>query len=100
MEGSERMAATALDVIAANRLDAAAGGPIEVVVGRIEDLQSLPVDKVGRWLSGAACSDRAWMACGFARALEWQECCMTKEVLRARAVQSAHPGAERGRWTS
>ena len=42
------MAATARDVIAANWLDAAAGGPIEVVVGRIEDLQSLPVDKVRR----------------------------------------------------
>ena len=41
------MAATARNVVAANGLDAASGGPIEVVAGRIEDLQSLPLDKVG-----------------------------------------------------
>ncbi|KAK9835065.1 hypothetical protein WJX81_008355 [Elliptochloris bilobata] len=46
VEGSERMAAKARAIISANRLYKAVGGPIEVVVGRLEDLQNLPVDKV------------------------------------------------------
>ncbi len=44
VEGSERMAATARSIIKANGLDAASGGPIEVVAGRLEDLD-LPVDQ-------------------------------------------------------
>lgn len=43
VEGSERMAATARAVVKANGLDVASGGPIEVVAGRLEDLE-LPVD--------------------------------------------------------
>ncbi len=44
VEGSERMAATARSIIKANGLDAASGGPIEVVAGRLEDLD-LPVEQ-------------------------------------------------------
>ncbi len=44
VEGSERMAATARSIIKTNGLDAASGGPVEVVAGRLEDLD-LPVDQ-------------------------------------------------------
>lgn len=83
------MAATARDVIAANRLDRTAGGPIEVVVGRIEDLQSLPVDKVGhpRGMLG----HRGWLA-DLSRSGQRQQCGRAMQLAHAKAVQSAHQG--------
>ena len=41
------MAGFARKIVAENRLDAEAGGPITVLSGRIEDIDSLPVHQVG-----------------------------------------------------
>jgi hypothetical protein len=46
VEGSKRMADFAAKIVAQNGLDATRGGPISVLSGRIEDLDSLPVPQV------------------------------------------------------
>ena len=46
VEGSQRMAKAAESIVEENRLGSSQGGPITVLSGRIEDLQTLPMQQV------------------------------------------------------
>ena len=46
VEGSPRMAKAAESIVEDNRLGSSQGGPITVLSGRIEDLQTLPMQQV------------------------------------------------------
>lgn len=75
VDGSATMAALATDIAAANGLDAASGGPVSIVAGRVETLTALPGLPAGAKVDAIVSE---WM--GYALFFE----CMLDAVLAAR----------------
>ncbi|KAF6259626.1 S-adenosyl-L-methionine-dependent methyltransferase [Scenedesmus sp. NREL 46B-D3] len=80
LDGSARIADCARQVVAANKLDAAAGGPVSIIAGRVEEVAGIGHDKVDVIVS-------EWM--GYALLFE----CMLDSVLAARDRWLAPRGA-------